>query len=346
MFFHIGYITVLLPYTDTKLPPSKVLHETLPRRFGGSLLPHPSSCLPGSGPHRSQKWASSLGGCGSSHPSALYDLLRHDRGPKRRSLLTKPLFPFLSRFMGLSQPGSFVFITGLLCGYPMGARMDSRFLEEGRIELNEARTLLAVSNHPSPMFILGYICVQAASLFSSSNACPPWIFLTALYLPILPVSFLAKKCYHLNQEASLCRQDNYKSEHTHVSFDTHLMDCLETMEKIGLYIMIFSILALYLSALPDSLLPLTLRCALLGAVEITTGIRAISGSVPGFAGALLITAAGAFGGISGIFQTKSVLKSAGLSIRHYILWKFFHSVLSCVAFALCFFINQSLQIGI
>ena len=120
----------------------------------------------------------------------------------------------------------------------------------------------------------------------------------------------------------------------------------ETMEKIGLYIMIFSILALYLSALPDSLLPLTLRCALLGAVEITTGIQAISGSVPGFAGALLITAAGAFGGISGIFQTKSVLKSAGLSIRHYILWKFFHSVLSCAAFALCFFINQSLQIGI
>lgn len=192
MFFHIGYITVLLPYTDTKLPPSKVLHETLPRRFGGSLLPHPSSCLPGSGPHRSQKWASSLGGCGSSHPSALYDLLRHDRGPKRRSPAHKAPFPFLSRFMGLSQPGSFVFITGLLCGYPMGARMDSRFLEEGRIELNEARTLLAVSNHPSPMFILGYICVQAASLFSSSNACPPWIFLTALYLPILPVSFLAK----------------------------------------------------------------------------------------------------------------------------------------------------------
>lgn len=261
-------------------------------------------------------------------------------------LLTKPFFPFLSRFMGLSQPGSFVFITGLLCGYPMGARMDSRFLEEGRIKLNEARTLLAISNHPSPMFILGYICVQAASLFSSANACPPWIFLTALYLPILPVSFLAKKYYHLNQETSLYRPDNYKSEYTHVSFDAHLMDCLETMEKIGLYIMIFSIFALYLSALPDSLLPLTLRCALLGAVEITTGIQAISGSVSGFAGALLITAAGAFGGISGIFQTKSVLKSAGLSIRHYILWKLLHSVLSCVTFALCFFINQSLQFGI
>ena len=160
--------------------------------FGGSLLPHPSSCLPGSGPHRSQKWASSLGGCGSSHPSALYDLLRHDRGPKRRSPAHKALFPFYPVLWACPSREAFVFITGLLCGYPMGARMDSRFLEEGRIELNEARTLLAVSNHPSPMFILGYICVQAASLFSSSNACPPWIFLTALYLPILPVSFSGK----------------------------------------------------------------------------------------------------------------------------------------------------------
>ena len=153
-------------------------------------------------------------------------------------LLTKPLFPFLSRFMGLSQPGSFVFITGLLCGYPMGARMDSRFLEEGRIELNEARTLLAVSNHPSPMFILGYICVQAHPFFFFKC-------LSALDLPHRFVSahtsgfFSGKKMLSSESGSVSCRQDNYKSEHTHVSFDTHLMDCLETMEKIGLYIMIF-----------------------------------------------------------------------------------------------------------
>ena len=101
------------------------------------------------------------------------------------------------------------------------------------------------------MFILGYICVQAHPFFLLQMPVRPGSFSPLCILPILPVSFLAKKCYHLNQEASLCRQDNYKSEHTRVSFDAHLMDCLETMEKIGLYIMIFSILALYLSALPD-----------------------------------------------------------------------------------------------
>ncbi|WP_051409835.1 hypothetical protein [Enterocloster asparagiformis] len=107
-----------------------------------------------------------------------------------------------------------------------------------------------------------------------------------------------------------------------------MMGCFETMVKIGGYIMLFSILAMYLANLPFDL-PL-MRPALLGAVEITTGIQAIAASVPGFPAAVLIAAATAFGGFSGIFQTKSVLKNAGLSIRHYILWKALHSLITCM----------------
>ncbi len=71
--------------------------------------------------------------------------------------------------------------------------------------------------------------------------------------------------------------------------------------------MLFSILALYLAVFPFTLPPLA-RPALLGAVEITTGIQAITQSVSGQAGPLLIIGSAAFGGFSGIFQTKSVLK--------------------------------------
>ena len=95
--------------------------------------------------------------------------------------------------------------------------------------------------------------------------------------------------------------------------------------------MLFSILALYLTVFPFQTPPLV-RPALLGAVEITTGIQAIAQSVPGMTGALLIIGSAAFGGCSGIFQTKSVLKNAGLSIRHYMLWKLMHSGLSCILF--------------
>ena len=110
-----------------------------------------------------------------------------------------------------------------------------------------------------------------------------------------------------------------------------MMGCFETMIKIGGYIMLFSILALYLTVFPFAM-PSLLRPALLGAVEITTGIQTIAHSVPGMSGAMLIIGSAAFGGLSGIFQTKSVLKNAGLSIRHYMLWKLIHSALSIILF--------------
>ena len=118
------------------------------------------------------------------------------------------------------------------------------------------------------------------------------------------------------------------------SLDDHLISCLETMEKIGLYIMLFSILSLYLFRFPLPG-PILFKSALMGLLEITTGIRTICENASGLPGLLLITASVSFGGISGIFQTRSVLstssdrKNAGLSIRHYIFWKALHSLLSC-----------------
>lgn len=84
------------------------------------------------------------------------------------------------------------------------------------------------------------------------------------------------------------------------------MSCLETMEKIGLYIMLFSILSLYLFKLPLPG-PVILKPALMGLLEITTGIQTICEHTSGLTGLLLVTASVAFGGISGIFQTRSVL---------------------------------------
>ena len=96
---------------------------------------------------------------------------------------------------------------------------------------------------------------------------------------------------------------------------------------------------------------------------MTTGVREVSASLPfpdsGTAAAAIL----AFGGICGIFQTRAVTASgwpeekksrtddggsspkdregrtedkkiAGLSIRHYILWKLLHSALAAVIFRL------------
>ncbi len=241
-------------------------------------------------------------------------------------LLTRPFAPFFSGLLKLSPNGCFVLMSGLLCGYPMGAKTDSEFLDSGRVSPAQARYLLAIANHPSPMFVLGYV-MDRISLVEGGAGCPLWMMALALYLPVIPIARLARRIYNYHGEEDLKAAGPGRTP-APFSFDVHMMGCFETMVKIGGYIMLFSILAMYLANLP--LRPPLVRPALLGAVEITTGIQAIAGSVSGFPAAILIAAATAFGGFSGIFQTKSVLKNAGLSIRHYTLWKALHSLITCI----------------
>ena len=259
-------------------------------------------------------------------------------------LVMRPFSPLLAFFFHFSEPAGFAFLTGLLCGYPMGAKMDRDLLENGQITATEANCLLAICNHPSPMFLTGYTTLESQKMVPASAPFPLPIFLLSLYLPVFPIFFLARHYYQKNAENTnnICISTNNSKADSNLtvmpktfSLDDHLMSCLETMEKIGLYIMLFSILSLYLFKLPLPG-PDLFKPALMGFLEITTGIRNICEHASGLSGLLLVTASVSFGGISGIFQTRSVLmrnsgrKNAGLSIRHYIFWKALHSLLSCI----------------
>ena len=114
------------------------------------------------------------------------------------------------------------------------------------------------------------------------------------------------------------------------SFDDMMMGSVEVMVRIGGYIMLFSILAVFIRQIPG--IPGELKAVFLGIVEITTGIQAIGKNISGYLQGFCLTAVIAFGGLSGVFQTKSVLKNAGLSIRHYILWKLAHTACSCLIY--------------
>lgn len=237
-------------------------------------------------------------------------------------LLTWPFKPLLSRVLKLSPAGSYILISGLLCGYPMGAKTCSEFLEDSRITSREASYLLSICNHPSPMFLLGYVAGCMAGNI------PMAFILTALYLPILPLSFLSRRYYGIQ---GTC-QGKVKQDENTLSFDKTMMASVEVMVKIGGYIMLFSILACFLQTLLKDYG--SSQAVLLGIVEITTGIQALSFHMTGPAQALAIVTVTAFGGMSGIFQTNSVIsenaKKAGLSIRHYIFWKMLHSMISCM----------------
>ena len=94
--------------------------------------------------------------------------------------------------------------------------------------------------------------------------------------------------------------------------------------------MLCSILASFIGLL--SFLSSPFQALLLGMVEITTGIRALSRTFSGTLQGLFLCMAAVFGGTCGLFQTRSVLAGSGLSLSHYILWKFLHMVLAAGVF--------------
>ena len=53
-------------------------------------------------------------------------------------LLMKPLCPLFRRLFSLSDTGSFILLSGMLCGYPLGPALCARALKENRISSEEA----------------------------------------------------------------------------------------------------------------------------------------------------------------------------------------------------------------
>lgn len=249
-------------------------------------------------------------------------------------LLTGPFYPLLYAVFGLSMQGCYVLLCGLLCGYPLGAKLCADFCWRGEISEEEARYLLSICNHPSPMFLLGYVRSQLGMSVS------PLLLLCSLYLPVIPVSWMSRRLYLGNSRSPIAAQKKSRtplsacscscntnstptaavsgSHHENtdaaasatmsLSLDTILLSTAETMVVIGGYIMLFSILAAWIGQL--AILPVPVQAMLSGLAEITTGVHRICAVFPAGKAALPTVAAVSFGGCSGIFQTASVIHAA------------------------------------
>lgn len=249
----------------------------------------------------------------------------------------RPCAPFFRHLFHLSSAGGYVLLCGLLCGYPIGAKLCADFCRRGLITEQEGKYLLAICNHPSPMFLLGYVKNQLPA------DTPALLILLCMYLPILPLSFAAKKVYHIRRPIT---KNMLPTSAPHMSLDEILMSVCDTLVLIGGYIMLFSILTAWITEIP--FFSVKTKAVLSGIAEITTGIHQIC-SCKAFSVPLLpVIASVSFGGLSGIFQTRSVLfrttnelpnesdntKNAGLSIRHYLFWKLLHMIGSCFTLVL------------
>ena len=270
------------------------------------------------------------------------------------SILMAPVRLVLGPLLGLSAEGCYTLLSGLVCGFPMGAKTCADFLSRGQISLKEGKFLMAVCNHASPMFLLGYVY----PLFHGNL--PLWKLLAAVYGPALLLALPARLLYRNGAPAGrkpkmrripepqkipesrkiseprkiseLNSPSPNQSNPGELSAGEAILASVEVLCRIGGLLILFSIAVEFLRCAGQ--LPAGLRLFLMGTMEMTTGIRTLAAALPFPYSAAAACASLTFGGLSGILQTKAALgalaqkKKAGLSIRQYCAWKLLYACLT------------------
>lgn len=67
--------------------------------------------------------------------------------------------PIMRPLFNVPGVGSFAWIMGMASGYPSGAKISTRLLEENKLTKTEAERLLSFTNSSSPLFIFGAVSV-------------------------------------------------------------------------------------------------------------------------------------------------------------------------------------------
>lgn len=252
--------------------------------------------------------------------------------------MTQIVSPVLSPVFQTSSSGTFAIISGFLCGYPMGAKVTSDLLKNGKIQKEEASYLLSFCNNTSPIFLMNYVVLQ--KIGKDSLLFPS---LCILLLPPFLLSFLFRFFYQKKQKRTNIVSPKHSILETSVSFrfellDEAIMGGFEIITKVGGYIILFSVFLTLLKEFPIQ--NELWNHLLLPSLEVTNGVSMLSTS-----GLLfpirysLILGLVAFGGICAIAQTNCILNGTGLSLIPYIIEKLITAIVtSLLAFCYISFI--------
>ncbi len=233
--------------------------------------------------------------------------------------LLKPSAFFWKTFFGLSPAGAYVLILGLLCGYPMGAKLAHDLYINQQISHREGEYLLTFSCNASPAFIISYL----SGILLKNKISAVQMILTFLAADLFCMLFFRFVVYRGHTVDSVCvnkiKKETYQQDSTGAILDVSIMDGFETITRLGGYILLFSLILASISFY----WPFHAQSCMLftAPLELTTGLKQIAGApLPWksrYLASMLLTS---FGGFCVMAQTKSVLENS-LSLIPYAISK-------------------------
>lgn len=240
-----------------------------------------------------------------------------------RLRLLEPLLPFLQRCLapifGCSGYGVFAILCGFTAGFPMGAKLTRTLLDQKKISHKEACHLIGFVNNPSPAFLLSYVAADQWQHPELGILLIGNVFGSALLYGILSsFRFRSVRTDTLSRSGSVRATAIHESpQDCFALIDSCIEDAVSATVRIGVYLIVFSMLVDAAASVPLASTPVGL--VLFAALELTNGIHLIAHSALSFPVQLvLIPALAAFSGCSVIAQSIGIASMDHDMLRSYL----------------------------
>lgn len=229
---------------------------------------------------------------------------------------------------GIGEGGAAAVPLGFISGYPGGAIVAASLYESGSISKKEAERLLAFTNNPGPVFVLGVI---GEGVYGS-----PMIG-GILLLSVVLASLVTGICMR-----NFGADGGKRSRKNKATRKDAMGQAISAVLRLSGFVILFSVASAFLRRVGVLQIAESLLCKIgigeKGAKMITEGILEVSrlssyrGALPAMAGLL------SFGGISVFLQIADIARRAGLSVKGYVIGKCLSAGLAaffCRLFAAC-----------
>lgn len=236
--------------------------------------------------------------------------------------------PLFHAVFGTSLNGSYVIFMGMLCGFPMGARIIGELAEAKKLSRMEASYLLAFCNNIGPVYFISFVM----SILGIENTCIPFCI---MYGVPLVYGFLLYRIFYRKR---LTANDNLPD--TSVSapgalsllsaVDASVVSGLIGIGRLGGYMIFFNLMNIMLYPLHRLSKELLGFCNCM--LEITSGINIVKNQ-----NVYMVLILLPFGGFSCMAQTYSMIKNTNLSLSAYFLHKCIQTVLTALIYIVCAF---------
>lgn len=224
------------------------------------------------------------------------------------------LSPVLKPLLHINDNCIYAVFVGFLCGFPMGAHVSASLYEHKRITKKEAEFLLTFCNNIGPVYFISFALPTIG--FTRKLAA-----LIGMYgIPFLYGLFMRYFYYSKEIPFTLAIANSSNSSVREVStgsflaaLDESVISALNNITKLGGYMIVFNLL----NVIPYLLFSDSTAKALVGCfLEITGGLTMLKDKSPFLALCLL-----AFGGLSCVAQTYSMIRNTDLPLKNYIFHK-------------------------